>query len=149
MRSLPGLLRGDGFAKPNPQPMVPNPPAAAPRTIFRRPARAHSWLGCRPPTPQRSGRQMIGLTLQSSRIKNDETVKAFHVSRPPDRAYRAAGTEAGQTREPRVSVSPAASSPNRRSRSPQNAARLIFASRQTRRGSTIDITQAPTPKSAL
>ena len=36
------VLRGQGFAQPNPRPMFPNPPGLlAPRAVFRRPARAH------------------------------------------------------------------------------------------------------------
>ena len=48
----------------------------------------------------------LGMNLQSSTLKNDETGEAFHVQQAAQiRAYRAAWKEAGHTREPRVSVS--------------------------------------------
>jgi alkanesulfonate monooxygenase SsuD/methylene tetrahydromethanopterin reductase-like flavin-dependent oxidoreductase (luciferase family) len=48
----------------------------------------------------------LGLNLQSSTLKNDETGEAFHVQQAAQiRAYRSAWKEAGHTREPRVSVS--------------------------------------------
>ena len=39
------VLRGQGFARPNPRPMFPNPPASSPRAVLGRPARAH-LVGC-------------------------------------------------------------------------------------------------------
>src|SRR5580692_1055561 len=48
----------------------------------------------------------LGMNLQSSTLKNDETGEAFHVQQAAQiREYRAAWKEAGHTREPRVSVS--------------------------------------------
>ena len=48
----------------------------------------------------------LGMNLQSSTLKNDETGEAFHVQQAAQiRAYRAAWKEAGHAREPRVSVS--------------------------------------------
>jgi len=48
----------------------------------------------------------LGMNLQSSTLKNDETGEAFHVQQAAQiRAYRAAWKEAGHSREPRVSVS--------------------------------------------
>jgi alkanesulfonate monooxygenase SsuD/methylene tetrahydromethanopterin reductase-like flavin-dependent oxidoreductase (luciferase family) len=48
----------------------------------------------------------LGMNLQSSTLKSDETGEAFHVQQAAQiRAYRAAWKEAGHTREPRVSVS--------------------------------------------
>jgi alkanesulfonate monooxygenase SsuD/methylene tetrahydromethanopterin reductase-like flavin-dependent oxidoreductase (luciferase family) len=48
----------------------------------------------------------LGMNLQSSTLKNNETGEAFHVQQAAQiRAYRAAWKEAGHGREPRVSVS--------------------------------------------
>ncbi len=48
----------------------------------------------------------LGMNLQSSTLKTDETGLPFHVQQADQiRAYRAAWKEAGHTREPRVSVS--------------------------------------------
>src|SRR6266705_4308682 len=48
----------------------------------------------------------LGMNLQSSTLKNDETGEPFHVQQAEQiRAFRAAWKEAGHTREPRVSVS--------------------------------------------
>jgi alkanesulfonate monooxygenase SsuD/methylene tetrahydromethanopterin reductase-like flavin-dependent oxidoreductase (luciferase family) len=48
----------------------------------------------------------LGMNLQSSTLKNDETGEAFHVQQAAQiRAYRAVWKEAGHAREPRVSVS--------------------------------------------
>jgi alkanesulfonate monooxygenase SsuD/methylene tetrahydromethanopterin reductase-like flavin-dependent oxidoreductase (luciferase family) len=43
----------------------------------------------------------LGMNLQSSTLKNDETGEAFHVQQAAQiRAYRAAWKEAGHAREP-------------------------------------------------
>jgi alkanesulfonate monooxygenase SsuD/methylene tetrahydromethanopterin reductase-like flavin-dependent oxidoreductase (luciferase family) len=48
----------------------------------------------------------MGMNLQSSTLKADESGEPFHVQQAKQiRAYRAAWTEAGHGREPRVSVS--------------------------------------------
>jgi alkanesulfonate monooxygenase SsuD/methylene tetrahydromethanopterin reductase-like flavin-dependent oxidoreductase (luciferase family) len=48
----------------------------------------------------------LGMNLQSSTLKFDETGEAFHVQQAAQlRAFRAAWKEAGHAREPRVSVS--------------------------------------------
>src|SRR5690606_24003885 len=48
----------------------------------------------------------LGMNLQSSTLKDDETGEPFHVQQAAQiRAYRKAWQEAGHTRTPRVSVS--------------------------------------------
>ena len=48
----------------------------------------------------------LGMNLQSSTLKDDETGEPFHIQQAKQiRAYRQAWKEAGHTREPRVSVS--------------------------------------------
>jgi alkanesulfonate monooxygenase SsuD/methylene tetrahydromethanopterin reductase-like flavin-dependent oxidoreductase (luciferase family) len=81
-----GLLKGEGFARPNPTPMFPNPPGL---------------LRLEPHSPAHQG-----MNLQSSTLKMDESGEPFHVQQARQiRIFRDAWTEAGHTREPRVSVS--------------------------------------------
>src|ERR1700736_5672027 len=48
----------------------------------------------------------LGMNLQSSTLKNDETGEPFHIQQAAQiRAFRAAWKEAGHSRKPRVSVS--------------------------------------------
>ena len=48
----------------------------------------------------------LGMNLQSSTLKDDETGEAFHVQQAAQiREYKAAWKEAGHAREPRISVS--------------------------------------------
>ena len=48
----------------------------------------------------------LGMNLQSSTLKDDETGEAFHIQQAGQiRAFREAWKEAGHAREPRVSVS--------------------------------------------
>ena len=100
------VLRGEGFAQPNPQPDVSEPAGpAAPRAAFGGPARAH-LVGRRLRTPPRQWAAKLGMNLQSSTLKIDESGKPFHVQQAEQiRVFREAWKEAGHTREPRVSVS--------------------------------------------
>ena len=99
------LLRGEGFAKPNPRPMFPNPPGLLRLEPHSEGLRDRIWWG--------SGSNAtavwaatLGMNLQSSTLKDDETGKPFHVQQAEQiRAYREAWTAAGHTRTPRVSVS--------------------------------------------
>lgn len=63
-------LRG-GFAKPNPQPMFPNPPGLLRRALFCRAARAN-LVGRRFECDGRWAAK-LGMNLQSSTLKDDET----------------------------------------------------------------------------
>ena len=80
------LLGGEGFAEPNP-------------------LRERIWWGAG------SNRTAVwaaklGMNLQSSTLKDDETGEPFHVQQAAQiRAFREAWMESGHTREPRVSVS--------------------------------------------
>jgi len=99
------LLRGEGFAEPSPRPMFPNPPGLLRIEPHSEGLRERIWWG--------SGSNAtavwaakLGMNLQSSTLKDDETGEAFHVQQAAQiRAYKAAWKEAGHTREPRVSVS--------------------------------------------
>jgi alkanesulfonate monooxygenase SsuD/methylene tetrahydromethanopterin reductase-like flavin-dependent oxidoreductase (luciferase family) len=99
------LLRGKGFAQPNPRPMFPNPPGLLRPEPYSEGLRDRIWWGAGSNATAVWAAKM-GMNLQSSTLKNDETGEAFHVQQAAQiRAYRAAWTEAGHTREPRVSVS--------------------------------------------
>ncbi|MEI4470319.1 LLM class flavin-dependent oxidoreductase [Frigidibacter sp. MR17.24] len=98
-------LRGEGFARPNPQPMFPNPPGLLRLEPHSEGLRERIWWG--------SGSNATavwaaerGMNLQSSTLKDDETGEPFHVQQAAQiRLYRAAWDRAGHTRRPRVSVS--------------------------------------------
>src|SRR5438477_6535574 len=99
------VLRGEGFAKPNPRPMFPNPPGLLRLEPHSEGLRERIWWGAGSNATAVWAAQ-LGLNLQSSTLKKDETGEPFHVQQAAQiRAYRAAWKEAGHTREPRVSVS--------------------------------------------
>ncbi|WP_275555534.1 LLM class flavin-dependent oxidoreductase [Mixta sp. Marseille-Q2659] len=99
------VLRGEGFAKPNPQPMFANPPGLLRPEPFSEGLRDRIWWGSGSnATAQWAAK--LGMNLQSSTLKDDETGEAFHIQQAKQiRAYRAAWLEAGHARKPRVSVS--------------------------------------------
>ncbi|MFD0508193.1 LLM class flavin-dependent oxidoreductase [Streptomyces chiangmaiensis] len=99
------VLEGRGFAQPNPRPMFPNPPGLLRIEPHSEGLRERIWWG--------SGSNAtavwaakLGMNLQSSTLKDDETGEPLHVQqRKQIEAYREAYKEAGHAREPRVSVS--------------------------------------------
>jgi len=99
------LLRGQGFAQPNPQPMFPNPPGLLRLEPFSNGLRERIWWGAGS-NATAVWAATLGMNLQSSTLKDDETGEPFHIQQAKQiRAYRAAWQEAGHTRIPRVSVS--------------------------------------------
>jgi len=99
------LLRGQGFAQPNPRPMFPNPPGLLRLEPYSDGLRDRIWWGAGS-NATAIWAARLGMNLQSSTLKNDETGEAFHVQQAAQiRAYRATWKEAGHAREPRVSVS--------------------------------------------
>jgi alkanesulfonate monooxygenase SsuD/methylene tetrahydromethanopterin reductase-like flavin-dependent oxidoreductase (luciferase family) len=99
------LLRGEGFAQPNPNPMFPNPPGLLRLEPHSEGLRERIWWGAGS-NATAVWAAKLGMNLQSSTLKSDETGEAFHVQQAAQiRAYRAAWKEAGHEREPRVSVS--------------------------------------------
>ncbi|WCG84260.1 LLM class flavin-dependent oxidoreductase [Pectobacterium sp. A5351] len=99
------VLRGEGFAKPNPQPMFPNPPGLLRLEPYSDGLRERIWWGAGS-NATAVWAAKLGMNLQSSTLKDDETGEPFHIQQAQQiRAYRAAWTEAGHTRTPRVSVS--------------------------------------------
>uniref|UniRef100_UPI0035AE2C45 LLM class flavin-dependent oxidoreductase n=1 Tax=Paenirhodobacter enshiensis TaxID=1105367 RepID=UPI0035AE2C45 len=99
------VLKGKGFARPNPRPMFPNPPGLLRLEPHSEGLRERIWWGAGSnKTAQWAAK--LGMNLQSSTLKDDETGEPFHVQQAKQiRAYREAWAEAGHTRTPRVSVS--------------------------------------------
>ena len=99
------MLNGDGFAEPNPRPMFPNPPGMLRLEPYSEGLRDRIWWGAGSnATAVWAAR--LGMNLQSSTLKDDETGEPFHVQQAAQiRAYRSAWKEAGHDRTPRVSVS--------------------------------------------
>ncbi|MBU2962968.1 LLM class flavin-dependent oxidoreductase [Citreicella sp. C3M06] len=99
------LLDGKGFAQPNPQPMFPNPPGLLRLEPVPDGLRERIWWGAASNATARWA-ATLGMNLQSSTLKIDETGEPFHVQQANQiRAYRDAWKDAGHTRSPRVSVS--------------------------------------------
>ena len=99
------VLRGEGFAKPNPRPMFPNPPGLLRPEPYAAGLRDRIWWGAGS-NATAVWAAKLGLNLQSSTLKDDETGEPFHIQQANQiRAFRLAWKEAGHAREPRVSVS--------------------------------------------
>ncbi len=98
-------LKGNGFAKPNPRPMFPNPPGLLRLEPYSEGLRERIWWGAGSnATAVWAAR--LGMNLQSSTLKDHETGEPFHIQQAAQiRAYRDAWKEAGHARAPRVSVS--------------------------------------------
>ena len=99
------VLKGKGFAKPNPRPMFPNPPGLLRLEPHSEGLRERIWWGSGSnATAVWAAR--LGMNLQSSTLKDDETGEPFHIQQARQiRVYRDAWKEAGHGRTPRVSVS--------------------------------------------
>ncbi|WP_275785668.1 LLM class flavin-dependent oxidoreductase [Pararhizobium gei] len=99
------LLKGEGFARPNPRPMFPNPPGLLRLEPYSEGLRDRIWWGASS-NATAIWAAKLGMNLQSSTLKNDETGEPFHVQQAAQiRAYKDAWKEAGHPRAPRVSVS--------------------------------------------
>jgi alkanesulfonate monooxygenase SsuD/methylene tetrahydromethanopterin reductase-like flavin-dependent oxidoreductase (luciferase family) len=99
------LLRGEGFAQPNPRPMFLNPPGLLRVEPHSEGLRDRIWWGASS-NATAVWAAKLGVNLQSSTLKDDETGEPFHIQQAAQiRAFRAAWKEAGHAREPRVSVS--------------------------------------------
>src|SRR6186713_2948175 len=98
-------LKGIGFANPNPSPMFPNPPGLLRVEPHSAGLRDRIWWGSSSNATSKWAAK-LGMNLQSSTLKDDETGEPLHVQqRKQIEAYREAWKEAGHPREPRVSVS--------------------------------------------
>jgi alkanesulfonate monooxygenase SsuD/methylene tetrahydromethanopterin reductase-like flavin-dependent oxidoreductase (luciferase family) len=100
-----GVLKGAGFAEPNPRPMFPNPPGLLRVEPHSAGLRDRIWWGSSSNATARWA-ATLGLNLQSSTLKEDESGEPLHVQqRKQIEMYRQAWKEAGHPRIPRVSVS--------------------------------------------
>ncbi|CAN7563831.1 LLM class flavin-dependent oxidoreductase [Bosea sp. LjRoot237] len=99
------VLRGEGFARPNPRPMFPNPPGLLRLEPHSEGLRERIWWGASSDATAIWAAKS-GMNLQSSTLKTDESGEPFHIQQARQiRLYRQAWKEAGHGREPRVSVS--------------------------------------------
>ncbi|GAC1384774.1 MAG: LLM class flavin-dependent oxidoreductase [Marmoricola sp.] len=99
------VLKGEGFAEPNPRPMFPNPPGLLRVEPYSEGLRDRIWWGAATDATAvwAAG---LGMNLQSSTLKFDETGEPLHVQQCKQiEAYREAWKAAGHEREPQVSVS--------------------------------------------
>jgi alkanesulfonate monooxygenase SsuD/methylene tetrahydromethanopterin reductase-like flavin-dependent oxidoreductase (luciferase family) len=99
------VLKGEGFARPNPRPMFPNPTGLLRLEPHSEGLRERIWWGAGTNATAEWAAK-LGMNLQSSTLKIDESGKPFHVQQAEQiRLYRAAWAAAGHARTPRVSVS--------------------------------------------
>ena len=103
------VLKGQGFAQPNPRPMFPNPPGLLRVEPHSAGLRDRIWWGAGSrKTAEWAAEQ--GMNLQSSTLVANDSASGdgtpFHVTQAEHiQAFRDAWKAAGHTREPRVSVS--------------------------------------------
>jgi alkanesulfonate monooxygenase SsuD/methylene tetrahydromethanopterin reductase-like flavin-dependent oxidoreductase (luciferase family) len=99
------VLRGEGFARPSPHPMFPNPPGLLRLEPYSEGLRDRIWWGAGT-NDTAEWAAKAGMNLQSSTLKVVESDQPFHVQQAEQiRIFRAAWKAAGHAREPRVSVS--------------------------------------------
>jgi alkanesulfonate monooxygenase SsuD/methylene tetrahydromethanopterin reductase-like flavin-dependent oxidoreductase (luciferase family) len=99
------VLRGEGFAEPDPNPMFSNPPGLLRIEPHSEGLRDRIWWGSGT-NATAAWAAGLGMNLQSSTLKYDESGEPLHVQqRKQIEVYREAWQKAGHTREPRVSVS--------------------------------------------
>jgi alkanesulfonate monooxygenase SsuD/methylene tetrahydromethanopterin reductase-like flavin-dependent oxidoreductase (luciferase family) len=99
------LLKGEGFALPNPRPMFPNPPGLLRLEPHSPGLRDRIWWGSASNATAVWAAQ-LGMNLQSSTLKEDESGEPFHVQQARQiRVFRDAWAKARHARQPRVSVS--------------------------------------------
>ena len=99
------VLRGSGFAKPNPRPMFPNPPGLLRLEPYSEGLRERIWWGAGSIATAEWAAK-VGMNLQSSTLVYDETGEPLAVQQANKiRKFREAWKAAGHPRTPRISVS--------------------------------------------
>jgi alkanesulfonate monooxygenase SsuD/methylene tetrahydromethanopterin reductase-like flavin-dependent oxidoreductase (luciferase family) len=104
-RAFLEVLKGDGFAEPNPRPMFPNPPGLLRVEPHSEGLRERIWWGAGTrQTAEWAAEQ--GMNLMSSTLLTEDTGVPFHQLQAEQiERFRKAWAGAGHAREPRVSVS--------------------------------------------
>src|ERR671921_636450 len=99
------VIKGEGFAQPNPRPMFPNPPGALRVEPHSPGLRDRIWWGAGSrQTAEWAAEQ--GMNLMSSTLLTEDTGVPFHELQAEQiQRFRDAWKAAGHEREPRVSVS--------------------------------------------
>ena len=99
------VLKGEGFAQPNPRPMFPNPPGLLRLEPHAPGLRDRIWWGAGSRgTAEWAGER--GMNLMSSTLLTEDTGVPFHQLQAEQiQRFRDAWKAAGHPREPRVSVS--------------------------------------------
>jgi alkanesulfonate monooxygenase SsuD/methylene tetrahydromethanopterin reductase-like flavin-dependent oxidoreductase (luciferase family) len=99
------VIKGEGFAQPNPRPMFPNPPGALRVEPHSPGLRDRVWWGAGSrQTAEWAAEQ--GMNLMSSTLLTEDTGVPFHrLQAEQIQRFRDAWKAAGHEREPRVSVS--------------------------------------------
>src|SRR3984957_20610102 len=99
------VLKGDGFAEPNPRPMFPNPPGLLRVEPHADGLRDRIWWGAGTrQTAEWAAEQ--GMNLMSSTLLTEDTGVPFHQLQAEQiERFRKAWADAGHGGEPRVSVS--------------------------------------------
>ncbi len=99
------VLKGRGFAEPNPRPMFPNPPGLLRIEPHSPTLRERIWWGAGTrATAEWTAAQ--GMNLMSSTLLTEDTGVPFHQLQAEQiERFHAAWSDAGHTREPRTSVS--------------------------------------------
>ncbi len=99
------VLKGGGFAQPNPRPMFPNPPGLLRVEPHSSGLRQRIWWGAASDATAVWAAQR-GMNLMSSTLKTDETGEPFHVQqRKQIEAFRDEWSRQDHGFSPRVSVS--------------------------------------------
>ena len=99
------LLRGKGFAQPNPRPMFTNPPGLLRLEPYSKGLRDRIWWGSASNATALWAAK-LGMNMQTSTLKFDESGESLHIQQAVQiRAFRAAWKEASHKRTPRISVS--------------------------------------------
>ncbi|MBX7453821.1 LLM class flavin-dependent oxidoreductase [Mycolicibacterium sp. 3033] len=104
-RAFREVLRGRGFAQPNPRPMFPNPPGLLRVEPYSPGLGERIWWGAGTrATAEWAARE--GMNLMSSTLLSEDTGVPFHQLQAEQiQRFRDAWTAAGHPRDPRVSVS--------------------------------------------
>ena len=99
------LLKGEGFAEPNPRPMFPNPPGKLRLEPFSEGLRDRIWWGAGTRATAEWTAEM-GMNLMSSTLLTEDTGVPFHQLQAEQlQRFHDAWKAAGHEREPRTSVS--------------------------------------------